>query len=154
MYRDGNGGTTEQMPVRFQRAIPTDASSSWDFSWKPQVVVVNLGTNDFARGDPGQPFVDAYKSFVASLRSHYPSAYIVLMIGPMTSDPQLTTARGYLDQVVLARNTAGDTAIEQFRIPVQDIAAHGAGCDWHPSTETHDIVGRSLATEIKAKLGW
>lgn len=153
VYRNRDG-STDTVPTLFDKAIPTDGSSTWDFAWKPDAIVVNLGTNDFAMGDPGQPFVTAYEAFVATIRTHYPSAYVFLMIGPMTGGNDLTTTRGYLDQVVQARKSGGDDRIEQVLIDPQDGNQNGLGCDYHPSVKTHDIVGQTLAAAMKSALGW
>jgi lysophospholipase L1-like esterase len=153
VYRNGGGDMTETMPTLWKRTIPTDTTSTWNFSWIPDAVIINLGTNDFASGDPGQPYVNAYEAFVAALRTHYPTAYVFLLIGPMTSDPQLTTARGYLDQVVKARSDAGDKRVQQILVAPQD-QSNGIGCDYHPSVATHDAMGKAIAATIKTTMGW
>jgi hypothetical protein len=71
----------------------------------------------------------------------------------MTSDPDLTKMRGYLDQVVKARADAGDTKVAQIKVDPQD-QANGLGCDWHPSAKTDDLMGKAIAQQIRAKLGW
>lgn len=154
MYRDRDGNTSEQLPTLFDRAIPTESGSQWDFSWIPDAVVIDLGTNDFAQGDPGQAYVTAYESFVDELRTHYPNAYIFVIIGPMTGGSDLTTTRGYLDQVVQARKAVGDNRITQVNIDPQDGNANGLGCDYHPSIKTHDAMGKALAAAMKIALGW
>jgi lysophospholipase L1-like esterase len=154
MYRNYGGDMNEPMPTLYKRTRPTDAASTWNFTWTPDAVVINLGTNDFSTGDPGQPFLNAYEGFVSDLRTHYPRAYIFLIDGPMMSGDALKTARGYLDQVVQARKGAGDTRIQQVAIDPQDQAANGIGCDYHPSAATDDLVGKKLAAAIKTTMGW
>jgi lysophospholipase L1-like esterase len=153
MYRNNGGDMTDTIPVIYPRAIPTDTSSTWGFSWVPDAVIIDLGTNDFSPGDPGQPFVNAYEAFVATLRTHYPNAYVFLIIGPMLSGDTLTTAQGYLDQVVQARKDAGDTRVQQILVDTQD-SANGLGCDYHPTVKTHDVMGKALAAAMKPVLGW
>ncbi|HVW23869.1 MAG TPA: SGNH/GDSL hydrolase family protein [Polyangiaceae bacterium] len=154
MYRNIGGDMTETMPALFQRTIPTDSTSTWNFSWIPDAVVIDLGTNDFAKGDPGQPYVNAYEAFVSNLRTRYPNAYVFLVIGPMTSGTSLTTARGYLDQVVKARSDAGDKRVKQILVDPQDQSKNGIGCDYHPSVATHDAMGKAIAAAIKTTMGW
>jgi lysophospholipase L1-like esterase len=154
MYQNYGDDKSETMPVLYKRTRPTDAASSWTFAWKPDAVVINLGTNDFSKGDPGQPFLNAYEAFVADLRTHYPNAYIFLIDGPMMSGDALNTARGYLDQVVKVRKDAGDTRIQQIAIDPQDQAKNGIGCNYHPSVATDDVVGKKLAAAIKTTMGW
>jgi lysophospholipase L1-like esterase len=155
VYRNyGNDTTTETMPTLFKRTIPTDSTSTWSFSWIPDAVIINLGTNDFSQGDPGQPFLNAYEAFVSDLRTHYPNAYVFLVIGPMLSDPNLTAARGYLDQVAMARSGAGDKRVQQILVEPQDQSKNGIGCDYHPSVATDDAMGKSIASTIKTTMGW
>ena len=78
----------ETMPILYQRTLPATGSSRWDFSQPPaDVVVINLGTNDFDRGNPLESdFKGAYLSLIANVRSHYPMAHIYCALGPMLSD--------------------------------------------------------------------
>lgn len=159
MYRDYGGSTQDQMPVRFHRTLADDPASAWDFSWTPDVVVVNLGTNDFATGDPGQPYVDAYLGFVEEVRGRYPDAFILCAVGSMLSDtyPQgamhLTRAKQYAQSVVTARNQAGDAKIGFVDLGEQD-AADGLGCDYHPSVATHEKMAAKLVVAIEDVTGW
>lgn len=155
MYRNNGGDMNETMPTLFDRTIPTEKTSAWDFSaFTPDAVVINLATNDFAKGDPGHAFVDAYVAFVAKLRTHYPDAYVFVIDGPAMSGSALDTARGYLDEVVSARKALGDQRIRQIPIEPQDQAANGIGCDYHPSVKTGQVMGQALAAAIKTTMGW
>jgi lysophospholipase L1-like esterase len=155
VYRNYDGTMTEPVPVLYDRTIATSATSSWDFKSEiPDAVIVNLGTNDFAQGDPGSGFVSAYDAFVKKIRGHYPTATIFLAVGPMLGDPSLTTARGYVQGVVSTETQAGDTRIAYVEFAQQDIAADGAGCDYHPSLATHQKMATVLTAAIKGKLGW
>ena len=152
MWRDVGGSTTSQMPEHYLRAVGSDAASKWDFaSYAPGAVVVLLGTNDFAKGDPGQPFLDAYKQFVADMRGRYPLARIFLAHSPMLSGDRGTALAGYLDQVKTARATAGDQniGIVDFKPPAAD--AWGCG---HPNGATHAIMAGVLKQTLKQDLGW
>ncbi|HVU04616.1 MAG TPA: SGNH/GDSL hydrolase family protein [Polyangiaceae bacterium] len=151
--RNIDGTTSELMPELFTRVIATDPASRWDFSWIPEAVVVNLGTNDFARGDPGRPYVTAYAAFVESLRERYPDAFVFLVIGPMLSGEKLAAARGYLDEIVAARKAAGDARIVHVLVETQS-EANGIGCDYHPSEKTHALMGEVVASAIAKRLGW
>src|SRR6185437_9930940 len=117
VIRNNGGDTTELMPVLFERTL-VDAADAWGFtSYTPDVVVIDLGTNDFAQGDPGQAFVTGYEAFVAQIRGHYPDAWIVVAQSPMLSDgyPQgamlRTKSAAYLNEIVNDRKAAGDTRI-------------------------------------------
>jgi lysophospholipase L1-like esterase len=159
-YRNNDGATKDVMGVRYERTLADDPASKWSFSaFTADVVVINLSTNDFAKGDPGQPFADAYLSLVKQVRGHYPSAYIFCSLGPMLSDSfpagemALTKARGYISGVVDKVRAAGDARVNFVEFPTQD-AANGLGCDYHPSLKTHQLMADKLKAAIQAVTGW
>lgn len=152
MWRDVGGGTDVEMPEFYLRAIGNAGESRWDFSgYTPGAVLVLLGTNDFAKGDPGAPFVTAYKTFVTDVRGRYPLARIYLAHSPMLSGERGTALAAYLEQVKSARAAAGDTnlGIVAFKPP----AADGWGCG-HPNTATHAVMAELLKQTLKQDLGW
>jgi hypothetical protein len=71
----------------------------------------------------------------------------------MLSGTDLSTVRGYIDNVVQALNSAGDTKVGSFEITPQD-GADGYGCDWHPSLATHSKMADQLETALRNALGW
>ena len=154
MWRDVGGSTDAkgQMPARFLRTIGSEEASVWDFTkFTPDAVVVHLGTNDFAKGDPGQPFVDAYTTFVKELRTRYPKARQYLALSPMLGGGNRTLCKGYLNSVLTARKAAGDTnvALIEFANPAAD--AWGCG---HPNGATHALMAGVLEQALKTDLGW
>ncbi len=152
MYRDVGGGMTDQMPVRYQRAVAHENTSTWNFAnFTPDAVIVHLGTNDFAHGDPGQPFVQAYVDFVKNVRMRYPNARIYCAVSPMVGGSNRTLLQGYVKQVVSARAANGDTnlAVIEFAEPTST----GWGCG-HPNAATHQVMGALLQQTLKTDLGW
>ncbi|HEY0466916.1 MAG TPA: SGNH/GDSL hydrolase family protein [Polyangiaceae bacterium] len=155
VIRNYDGGTTDVMPVRYLRSLPDRAASTWDFArYTPDAVVINLGTNDFANGDPGAAFQAAYLKFVTDLRGHYPAARFFLALGTMLSGDSYTQAGAYLKAVIAARATAGDTNLTLLEFGTQDADADGLGCDYHPSLKTHRKMADKLQAALKADLGW
>lgn len=154
MYRDYGGSTMDQMPVRWGRTNPNDAASTWDTSkYQPHAVIINLGTNDFAKGDPGKPFETAYLGFVRKLRTAYPGAWIFPSVGPMLSGAQLTGAKTYINNVINTLKTEGDAKVALIEFATQ-AASDGYGCDWHPSLATNAKMATVLEAALKSKLGW
>jgi hypothetical protein len=152
MWRDVNGNLGVQMPDFYLRTLQSDGNASWDFkSYTPGAVVVNLGTNDFAKGDPGQPFVDAYVTFVTGVRGRYPAARLFLAVSPMLGGANRTKIQGYLNQVKTTRAGQGDQniAIIELAQPAQD--AWGCG---HPNGATHAIMAGVLEQALTQDLGW
>ncbi|NLD46374.1 MAG: acetyl xylan esterase [Clostridiaceae bacterium] len=148
------GNTNELMPFLYPRIMPQE-STTWDYSkWTPDVVVINLGTNDFSVSAPGESsFVNAYKDLVKKVRSQYPDAHIFCTMGPMLWGDSITICRGYLNKVVDSYNSAGDKKVYFLEYPQQQ-ESDGYGEDWHPSIKTHQKMADLLTSAIKEKLGW
>ncbi|HXN32433.1 MAG TPA: SGNH/GDSL hydrolase family protein [Polyangiaceae bacterium] len=149
MYRDGSGNTSGVLSSVYESVLGTQNTPKWDFKRQADAVVINLGTNDSASGDPGQPYEDAYVAFLRVVRGHYPNAWIFMTLGPMTSDPLLTQMRAHLANVVAKTADAKVTAV--------DIAAQDGtmtGCDYHPNVAEDNVMAGVLVTAMKSKLGW
>ena len=160
----------EPMPTIFDRADPLEAAAVWDFSkFVPDVVVVMLGGNDFAEGQPdenngGGPatpteFENATDTFAGTLRSKYPQAHIYLALSPSVSDADpagrnsRTNIKAAFTAVATDRTAAGDTKIHFVEPPVAQ-ASELTGCNGHGSPAYHERVASDLATVIKKDLGW
>ena len=141
----------EPMPQIYDRLLASDGAP-WTFTWQPDVVVINLGTNDFStEGDPPEGvFVPAYVQFLTHLREVYPDAFI-LAIAPSLFGAEADMVAGYLQSAVDARHMAGDPEVAFADVNVQWI---GAGCDGHPSVATHAAMGARLVETLQAQLGW
>jgi hypothetical protein len=151
MYRNWDG-TKATMPTYYDRTLMSSSTPTWTFPTEPDAILVNLGTNDFGKGDPGAAFGNAYEQFIARLRKLHPRAYILCALGPMFSEPTLTTLRSTLGVVVDARRQAGDDDIDSIEFPPQNPADFG--CDFHPKVDKHRRMGEQLAAVLKSKLGW
>ena len=152
VYRSNAGSAEEVLPKVYDNTVGMEKRPVWDFRTKPQAVVINLGTNDFERGDPGTAYVTALGNFVDTVRSHYPAAWIFCAVGTMFSAAQHAKAMGYVQSVVASRG--GDAAkVATVDLGSQD-ALQGTGCDWHPSVTECRRMADVLAPVIKQKLGW
>ena len=157
MYRDSTGDTSGVLSSVYANALGTDNTAVWGFVPKASVVVINLGTNDWGTGDPGTPYETAYKSFITTIRSHYPDAWIFLTIGSMLSDPALSQVKTRLANVVAAFTATGDQKLATFDLGTQNMGADGSvptGCDWHPHVADHLRMAGILQLQLSAKLGW
>ncbi len=151
MVNNYGDDVNEPMPEIYDRLLASDGAP-WSFAWQPDVVVINLGTNDFSTGgDPPEGvFVPAYVQFMAHLREVYPDAFI-LAIAPSLFGNEADMVAGYLQSAVDARHMAGDPEVGFADVNVQWI---GAGCNGHPSVATHAAMGAKLAETLQAQLGW
>jgi lysophospholipase L1-like esterase len=151
-------------------ANPTDpVVPPWDFSTEvqPQVVVLNIGTNDFARdvdqnsvadGIDLDAFRAGYLAFVQFVRSKRPAAQIFLALPPMVTDvfplPNARTDfRNTLNSIVEQLNGAGDPKVYFIEL-VEMGVRYGLGCDYHPNLEVHRIMADQVAGAIHLKTCW
>jgi lysophospholipase L1-like esterase len=125
MYRSSSGDTTNQMPTRFLLTLADIPTSTWGFTTPPpDVVVIDLGTNDFAKGDPGAAFTTAYTTFVQQeLRPHYPNAWVILALSPMLGGGDRTQLSGYLNGIVSTLQGAGDKHVAYFAYDLEQTMA-------------------------------
>jgi lysophospholipase L1-like esterase len=152
VYRGGSGNMNEALPKVYGNALGTSGAPLWDFRTKPQVVVINLGTNDFASGDPGSAYTTALGTFVDTVRAKYPAAFIFCTVGTMYSTAQHAKALAYAQSVAAGRGgDAGKVAVVDLGL--QD-ALKGTGCDWHPSVAEDQRMADVLVPVVRQKLGW
>jgi len=81
-------------------------STIWDFSnWTPQVVVINLGQNDYWGNYSQSGAQDNYINFARTLRGKYPDAHIILALGSMNATGSGSPWPGYLQYAVNELNS-------------------------------------------------
>lgn len=137
------GDPVEPLPAIYERAVPTDPASRWIEPEPADVVLVNLGTNDFSTdADPSaERFVPAYAALLASIRAHHPRAPILCTVAPLLSRPETAVVEAYIDQAIALRWAAGDPDVRRIDL-YED--PQGWGCDWHPSVDTHEAMAARL----------
>lgn len=126
----------------------TPQSREWDFSaFVPDVVVINLGTNDasYTKGDEKKiaEYKDGYVAFLGDVRAKNPKAYIICTLGIMGGDlyPAIETA---VNEYTAA---TGDSKVTALRFANQNMA-DGIAADWHPSEKTHAKAAALLTAKI------
>ncbi len=111
--------------------------ASWDFSYTPRIVVINLGQNDQCGSEPGATMTASYVSFAQKLRARFPQTPIVALrpFGGPYADAIRTA--------VAARNAAGDRRVyfvdttgwlikpDDFRDGVHPNATGNLKAAWH-----------------------
>jgi Carbohydrate esterase 2 N-terminal/GDSL-like Lipase/Acylhydrolase family len=154
MSRDNGSSTGDVLPLVYADTLGLRPGPTWGFRPEPQAVVVNLGTNDFAGGDPGQAqFEGAYGAFIATLRAKYPDAYVFCAVGPLLYGPGLTMAQAYVQDVVASARARGDARVKYLDLGTQNISL-GTGCQYHPSTTEHQAMATTLEAALRSALGW
>ena len=140
------------MPQVYEKTdFQENSLRNWDFkTYRPRVVSIALGTNDFSDGDHVKPrlpfdsaqFVKNYIGFVQLVKSKYPNARIALLSSPMLNGDK----RELLQHCLMAVKTRIDKKFNKsqpvalfFFKPMQ-----ARGCGGHPSVEDHAILAEEL----------
>jgi hypothetical protein len=154
LYRDNGNGLQNVMPnvwddAYFNYSNPT----KWDYSVKAAAVVINLGTNDLAKGDPGVGYKDSFKKLVGQIRAKYgPDTWVFPVTGSMINSDGIKTLAGYINTGI---TELADPKVFYVDLGTQDACgAAGTGCQWHPSVAEHKRLASVLMPVIKMKLGW
>lgn len=122
----------------------------WDFkTFIPDVIVINLGTNDatYTKGNSTKidEYKEAYIQFLKDIRSKNPEAYIICSLGMMGQD--LCSA---VEAVVKSYSElTGDTKVSYLKFANQSFI-DGIAADWHPSEKTHEKAATLLTNKIKS----
>ncbi len=137
IVRNYNGNAPgENLPFLYARAIPGEPAPAAADGWRPQQIVINLGTNDFSTPlHAGETWQDAaalhaayragYVAFVRRLMAAQPQAQLILM----GSDPFY----GDVEQVAATVNANAGKPV----VPLQFETLELTGCNWHPSLKDH-----------------
>jgi lysophospholipase L1-like esterase len=123
----------------------------WDFSEKPDLVVVNLGANDdsYCGDDPERQaeFTEEYINFIGELRRVNPDAVILCSLGVL-GDRLCPCVE---EAVKTYTENSGDERVHSLRFDVQNYA-DGYGADWHPSAATHKKMADKLIDWINGNV--
>ncbi len=158
IWRNYDGSKTGTLWDLYRQTFPGDTSLlTQPPTDTPEVVVINLGTNDFAMGIPHRDtFVAQYEKLGRYLFERYPEVALVLLSGPMLSDAAprraLSTLRSYLDDVQARLAEQGLARVHRFDLTPQ--GQLGYGCAWHPSLAQHRLNGAELADFLQHTFGW
>lgn len=140
----------EPLPELYDRAVPTERGA-WAFETPADLVLVNLGTNDFSTDDDPEEalFVERYVDLLARVRVHHPRASILCTVAPMLPGAEVRFVTGYIDRAIAVRKREGDARVERIDLSVP---VEGLGCDHHPSLATHAAMADRLTPIAREKL--
>jgi lysophospholipase L1-like esterase len=162
VYRDTKHQTDGAVPLLYDRIIGDRTIPIESWGQGAHVVVIELGTNDFAGppdSDPGaENFVPAYSQLLERARMRNPNAWIFCVVGPLLSDASRPDVRAhsahreYVRRAIAKRVAGGDDRIALVEFPRVDFAV--TGCNWQPNAGEHAKMADVLSKEIRAHLGW
>lgn len=153
MVRNFQGGSEDTLPAVYPFVLFDKQTPYRDRSWRPQLIVIGLGTNDFStplRANERWPSREAlhadyeatYARFVRMLRARDPAAFIILL----ATDGGQGELSSEVAQVARQLRAGGER-----RIGV--VAPRGlsfTACDFHPSAADDRAIAEALAGVIEA----
>jgi lysophospholipase L1-like esterase len=150
-----NVSVAPQMPDRFLRVLDSDNQLKWDFSqWKPDVVVINLGTNDFST----HPYPDkvifqrTYEKLVLKIREVYGDIPVICLVGPMIDEPCFSYVKESVENLKIYNK---DKHIYFTGIPIALLNTDDdLGSDSHPSVKGQRKMAAFIAPVISTITGW
>ncbi|MCH4156665.1 MAG: GDSL-type esterase/lipase family protein [Muribaculaceae bacterium] len=158
IYRNYNGplaGSPDNMARWYDYTLMYDSTQVWNHqSYVPDVICVNLGTNDFSMVPYRVSlYVKSYKAFLKHLRALFPSTKIVILTGCMLDGNALADQNLALDAMFAQLNSEGFTGLYRFALTTQD-GTYGYGADFHPSKDQHRHMADELVPYLKKLMNW
>jgi lysophospholipase L1-like esterase len=122
-----------------------------DPRWKPQVIVIGLGGNDFSTPvKPGEKWKDE-----AALKADYEQSFVTLVKALRAKNPQafflLTKYEGptvaeEVEKVATQLKASGETRLDTIGLDGFTLN----GCDWHLDSNDHKRISEQLTGYLKA----
>jgi hypothetical protein len=149
------------MPEMYDLLDPENAGSKWNFkNYTPDVVVVNLFQNDswilnlsynaeykarFGTTAPTEAhIIDAYQSFIKSIRQQYPNANIVCALGSMDATRPGSKWPGYIEKAAEGLN---DKKVFTHFFPYKNTQGH-------PNIKEQEAMADNLISYIHTTFKW
>lgn len=140
IYQNYDKTKNQLMPELWRKYSPI-IEEEWHFGWTPDIVAINLGTNDFAHEIPPKTeFVVAYQHLIQDIMKQYPKAKVVCLTGSMMRGRNLEILKSYLAEVVSAFPEE-----KMYRFDLSPQGDLGMGCDWHPNIAQHTKNAQELS---------
>lgn len=149
------------MPEMYDRLDPTDSTSKWNFSkYTPDLVVINLLQNDswivnmpdnlqfkarFGTKAPTEDeIIKAYKNFIQTIRTTYPKAPVICMLGSMDITRNGSPWPGYVEKAV---NQLHDRKFFTYFAPYKQTPGH-------PKVKEQQALADGLIQFIDQHIKW
>jgi hypothetical protein len=130
----------------------TTSENYWNFSsWRPDAVVINLGTNDRLNSRPNNivSFNQTYLGLaMRAAKSYGAGTHFFLACGPMST--------AYCDEVQWVVNTLMAHGVKASFLDQRGFldGSHGPSCCGHPSASVDQAMARKGAAFIQNIMGW
>jgi lysophospholipase L1-like esterase len=151
IVRNYDGFAGDPLPVLYPYVLFDKATEYQDDSWKPQVIVIGLGGNDFSTPvKPGEKWKDdaalkadyeaSFVAFVKTLRARNPQAFFLLTKyeGPTVAEE--------VEKVAALLKADGETLLDTIGLDGFTLN----GCDWHLDSNDHKRISEQLTVYFNA----
>ncbi|MDO3383965.1 SGNH/GDSL hydrolase family protein [Gilvimarinus algae] len=149
-YGDEDSTSATPMPFYYGRTLMARDDLPWGFSaWRPDAVVIKLGTNDHST--PPMPeasvFIQAVQDLIGQVTSAYGELPIVLL-----ADSSLPQVVERLQAAAHEQAQMGNPHVHFVQVshPPQS----QLGCDWHPLVAGHQAMANQLAEALRPIMQW
>ena len=123
--------------------------TDYDFALQPDVIVINLGTNDATNSDLDlTAFQAGVVDFIELVRQNNPNAQILWAYG-MRSDKMTAQVAAAIEAAVAQINEAGDSNV--YYLPLELAADMHLN---HPTAAAYAPAGELLIEKINEITGW
>jgi lysophospholipase L1-like esterase len=141
------------MPDRYKQTMDTRKDPLWEFSsWIPDMLVINLGTNDFSTlPHPNETvFNKKYTDLIRFVRAVYDSVPVFCLVGPMIDEPCYSYVKNMVEG---NRNFLNDKNVYFIGIPTYLMSESDWGA-WHPNYAGHIKMAEHIVPVISSVMGW
>lgn len=153
IVRNYNGFPADTLPQAYPYTLFDKAERATDKGWRPQVIVISLGTNDFStplkadekwktRDELRADYQATFVRFVGRLRAQHPQAYFLLWATDL-GDGEIKAQVG---RVADRLRRAGDSRVGFVAVPELTFSA----CNYHPSIEDDEKIARAIIAHLDA----
>ena len=154
IVRNYDGAAGDPLPVAYPHLLFDRAALYRDPAWRPQVIVIALGTNDFStplhagekwgsRDALRADFEATYVRFVRSLRARNPHAFFILWATDMADGEIAAEVR----RVVGTLHAGGERRIAFVQVSRLALSA----CNYHPSLADDRRIAKAIERVIDAQ---
>lgn len=151
IVRNYDGFAGDPLPGLYPYILFDKKDAYNDEHWKPQVIVIGLGGNDFSTPvKPGEKWKDeaalkadyeqSFVAFVKTLRAKHPQASFLLTKyeGPTVAEE--------VEKVAALLRASGETRLDTIGMDGFTLN----GCDWHLDSNDHKRISEQLTGYFKA----
>lgn len=154
-YGDKNKVSASAMSQRFNRVYDEKESPLWNFKkWTPDLVVINLGTNDFSTIPyPDENiFKSAYEKLISEIRKQYGEIPVFCIVGPMMDEPCYKYVKSMVDElrIVYKRNNVYFIGVPTYLLDSEK----DFGSDAHPNYPGNKKMAAHISPVISTVMKW